>query len=143
MNSKKRKQHIILLCAACVLQIIGMGLYAGCSIGGYYNDFSALAICLSVISMGIGSYVLVIKSEKDSRFRVLQIVAVGCTMGAFSKVLIDRVFSFAILLGSNLEATNQEAYVRLYISIGAMIAIFLSTIVQIVSCFTTAGKEAE
>lgn len=123
--------------------ITGVILYAICANGGYYNDLNMSIVALSILAI-LTVFLLIVIGEKlgnDSSWRILHVVVTALFMITLMLLIKSRVFSFAILLGSDLEASNIEAYTRLYFSIAAMISILLAAISSIVVSFSKYKSE--
>lgn len=144
MNKNRYSSGFSATVAGAVLCVLGLVLYALGAVGGYYDDFSAVIAGTAVFGVALGFIPCILSKQigNDSRWRLLQVAAAGLLMWALTQLLTDRVFSIAVLLGSDLEASNQEAYVRLYFSLGALGALLAAVIAQITACFLRIkGKE--
>lgn len=108
------------------------------SIGGYYDDMNITIVILLAAGV-VGMAALLCIGErvaKDHPLRFLGLAVIALFMAAFMYMLAERVFSIGILLGSDLEASNLDAYYRLQLSIAAMGGALLAGISMVVANFT-------
>lgn len=140
MKEFLKKQRIAFYASliSALFGLVGVILYIACANGGYYNDLKIYIIALFAAAI-LGAVALIYIGEKygnNSKWRLLHIVVVALFTITLMAILNARVFSFAILLGSDLEASNAEAYTRLYYSIASMISILLADISSIIGSFS-------
>lgn len=121
-----------------IISVIGSVLYAIGSVGGYYNDFSVLLPLLVLFGAAahIAAMLLGDRFGAETRWRYLQVLGTGIFMTAAMLLLRERAFSFAILLGSDLEASNADAYAQVYPSLAAIIAFAAAAVCGILSAFS-------
>lgn len=122
---------ILMGIASVVCYLIG-------SIGGYYDDMN-IAIVILLAAGIVGMAVLLCIGEsvsKDHPLRFLGLAVIVLFMAAFMYMLAERVFSIGILLGSDLEASNLDAYYRLRLSLAAMGGALFAGISMVVVNFT-------
>ncbi len=136
-NSIQHKLAFYTSLITAVLGVIGLILYITCANGGYYNDLSGVTIMWYVLSI-LGSLVLIYTGNRygnDSVFRLLHVLVSALFALGLMWLVNARVFSFAILLGSDLEASNTAAYTRLYLSIASMGTMIVACVLNTIGGF--------
>ncbi len=94
-----------------------IGIYAF----GYYDDFNVLIPMLTVFAIILSVAVAILMEKKGNQeiFSLLTIAVSALIVVALMTLISARVYSFAILLLSDLEKDRVDGYRALYFSIGA------------------------
>lgn len=123
-------------CCFAVLAVISYCIGAACF--GYYSDLNPLLplLTLAAVAGCMASAFLADKKGDKTIYSLLTLVVTVILAVCVAVIAGARVYSFAVLLLSDLERDNIEGYYALYCSIGAMGLYMLGIFSNIVTSFT-------
>ncbi|OUP85693.1 hypothetical protein B5F07_03200 [Lachnoclostridium sp. An169] len=140
-KNKAEKKHgfrFLSSIVTCVFAVLAVIAYiVGTSYFGYYDDLN-LGIVLLIAAGAVlcmASAVLIDRTGKNTVPSLLTIAASVLLTVSLMMILSARVYSFAVLILSDLERDNLEGYYALYTSIGAAGLLTMGIISNMVTAF--------
>ncbi|HJA67291.1 MAG TPA: hypothetical protein H9955_13475 [Candidatus Mediterraneibacter cottocaccae] len=140
-KNKAEKRHgfrFLSSIVTCVFAVLAMIAYiVGASYFGYYDDLN-MGIVLLIAAGAVlcmVSAVMIDRTGKNTIPSLLTIAASVIMTAGLMLILSARVYSFAVLILSDLERDNVEGYYALYTSIGAAGLLTMGIISNMVTAF--------
>lgn len=141
IKNKTDRQHglrFILSTVTAVNVLAAIAAYiTGTSYFTYYGDLNPIILILTVAGavLCIASSVMADKTDK-MLIPSMMTIAASLLLAVSLMMIIDaRVYSFAVLMLSDLERDNVEGYYALYCSIGAMGLISIAILINFIAAF--------
>lgn len=149
MRNKTDREHGLRFILSVVTAVSVLAAIAAYTIGAsyftYYGDLNPIILILAVAGavLCIASSVMADKTERIL-IPSLMTIAASLMLAVSLMLIIDsRVYSFAVLMLSDLERDNVEGYYALYCSIGALGLISIAILVNFVAAFLHGHRRAE
>lgn len=143
---EKQSKKSYLIGGVLLLTILGLIFYfisVSVTVSQEVNVvFNPLILVFLLLGIGFAILSLVLANIKSNFFLndyLSILVATFLTLGMIL-VLADRVYSMAILLGSDLYVSDTQAYTQLYLALASLIFLFLGVVLNAVSGFFSFRK---
>lgn len=141
---QKNGFHFGLNVIAAVLTVLAMAAYVvGASVFSYYDDLNVVVLLLA--AMGAVAALLaatIAKRTGDTLLTALLGIVASVLLTACIMLIVEaRVYSFAVLMLSDLERDNVDGYHALYSSMAAVGTLLASVGCIVASGFVSAKKK--
>lgn len=146
---KKQGIAFYALCVALVLSIVAVCMYSADVAINYFLEpsanpavlaFGILAILLIVAMLVVSQLEIATNRYAKIALDVAAVVIVAFVVAALLIFLSDRVYHFAVVLGSDLEKGNPTAFEAVYHSVATIVLFGVTAAATLVASFFEVKK---